>query len=757
MSQGQLHAVVRHLRRLAGEGAAEPTDRELLTRFVSRRDQAAFAAIVERHGPMVLGVCRRALRQEQDAEDAFQATFLVLARKAGTTRWHDSVHNWLYEVASRLAAESRTRGARRRRHEEQAGRTRPAAIQPDAGRELAAVLDEELGRLPARCRAPLLLCYLEGQTSDQAARQLGWSLRTLQRRLAQGRDLLRYRLTRRGITLSAALLAPALADGAGVPALLSVSTVRVALAFTAGSGGVDLPAAALAQTALRGMAMTRWKIAALVLLVLGTVVGTAVAVRNTVAAPGDPEGRAPQAPKAGPAEKKAEPTPTPPPFAHRLWTVMDLVREKHPEPPARADMMLTAVEGVLAAAKTPVPDDLRRRVRQVETREQLTALLKEVWPRGDGAPEADVLEAAALEGLFKAVPGHGVYSPPDEARVADQISGNRYVGTGIQIRLHPDEKYPQIVVPFRGAPAQKAGIKPEDLIIEVDGKSTHELPIRKVVDMLRGEEGTTLTVVVRAPGSDEKRTVKMTRSVVPFEHVMGYRRASEDAWDYLIDSKGAVGYARVDSCSSSTPHELRQVERRLRAQGARALVLDFRSSRGESELHNGTLLADALLDGAALWRLHETGQQVREFRSGRDCLFRGWPLAVLVNDTIDTTEGGVVAALQDNGRAVLVGEVTRVGGFVTSRIPMPDGQGALTFRTGRLERTAKGRGWPVEPDHAVALTKEQRKAVDGWLSGKGVPQKPGGDADKAPDDPQLAKAVELLRAALKKANEKGEK
>src|SRR5689334_14210853 len=114
MSQGQLHVVVRHIRRLVGEGGAEPTDRELLRRFTVSRDEAAFAALVERHGPLVWGVCRRVLRQEQDAEDAFQATFLVLARKAAAVRWRESVHNWLYEVASRLAAEARVKAARRR-------------------------------------------------------------------------------------------------------------------------------------------------------------------------------------------------------------------------------------------------------------------------------------------------------------------------------------------------------------------------------------------------------------------------------------------------------------------------------------------------------------------------------------------------------------------------------------------------------------------------------------------------------------------
>jgi C-terminal peptidase prc len=752
MSQGQLHVVVRHLRRLAGEGAAEPTDRELLTLFATRRDQAAFTALVERHGPMVWGVCRRALRQEQDAEDVFQATFLVLARKAASTRWRDSVHNWLYEVASRLAAEARVKAARRRRHEEKAAR---AEAQPvDAGRELAAALDDELGRLPARYRSPLLLCYLEGQTSDQAAGHLGWSLRTLQRRLAQGRDLLRRRLTRRGITLSAAILAPVLAQGAGASALLTVTTVRAALAFAAGAHGTNLPAAALAESALRGMAMTRWKIAALVLLVLGTVAGTGVAVRHTAAAPGEPEARAPQAPKAVPAEKKDTPTPeaapAPAPFAHRLWTVMDLVREKHPEPPARADMMLAAVKAVLTAAKKPIPDDLARRVRGLETREQFTAFLKDIWPRGPEAPEGEVLEAAALDGLFVPVPGRGAFWPPEQARVADQLSGNRYIGIGIQIRLDEKEKLPQIVLPFRGGPAHKAGIKPDDLIVEVDGKATKDVPLAKVVEMLRGEEGTKLTVAVRAPGAAENRTVKMTRTVVPFEHVLGYRRASEDAWDYLIDPKSPIGYVWVDSCSSSTPHELRQIERRLRAQGARALVIDFRSSQGASEQHNATLLASALLDDAPLWRFHGAGKEVREYRSGRDCLFRDWPMAVLVNDNVDTAEGTVVAALQDNRRAVLVGEPTRVGGFVVSRFPLPDNQGALTLRVGRMERTAKDRGWPVEPDHAVSLTKKQREALDTWLRAKGRPPEPGSAADKAPEDPQLDKAVELLREALKK-------
>src|SRR5437868_9311692 len=131
MPQGQLHAVVRHLRRIAGEGAAAPTDRQLLARFVAGRDEAAFAALVERHGPLVWGVCRRALRHTEDAEDAFQATFLVLARKAAVVRWRESIRNWLYEIASRLAAEARRKATRRQFHEARAARLAPAATLPD--------------------------------------------------------------------------------------------------------------------------------------------------------------------------------------------------------------------------------------------------------------------------------------------------------------------------------------------------------------------------------------------------------------------------------------------------------------------------------------------------------------------------------------------------------------------------------------------------------------------------------------------------
>src|SRR5262249_2418448 len=161
----------------------------LLERFARHADETAFAALVQRHGPLVWSVSRRVARHEQDAEDVYQATFLLLARKAGAIRKAGSVASWLYGVCHRLALRGRSDAARRRQHEARAAGTTPAPAPDDVTwRELREVLDEELARLPDSYRAPLVLCYFDGLTQEEAARQLGWSRRTVKHRLERGRD-----------------------------------------------------------------------------------------------------------------------------------------------------------------------------------------------------------------------------------------------------------------------------------------------------------------------------------------------------------------------------------------------------------------------------------------------------------------------------------------------------------------------------------------------------------------------------------------
>jgi len=180
----------------------------LLERFIRRCEEPAFEALLKRHGPMVLGVCQRMLHHRQDAEDACQATFLVLARKAASIGKRASVGSWLYKVAYHVAVRARKQAAAQRKREGSAPpRTAADPLAEVTGRELLTLLDAELQNLPERYRAPLVHCYLEGQTRDEAARQLGCSESTVNRRLEQGKDQLRKRLARRGLTLPAALLA----------------------------------------------------------------------------------------------------------------------------------------------------------------------------------------------------------------------------------------------------------------------------------------------------------------------------------------------------------------------------------------------------------------------------------------------------------------------------------------------------------------------------------------------------------------------
>jgi RNA polymerase sigma factor (sigma-70 family) len=255
--------LVRFLRRL-GATSAPPSDAMLLERFLAARDQDAVAALVGRHGPMVLGVCRRVLGNAHDVEDAFQATFLVLVRQAATIRRRGVLGAWLHGVAFRVARKAQVRAARRRARERAAAR--PAAVDPGEEadrRDLRRVLDEEVSRLPDRYRLPLVLCYFEGLTKEQAARELGCPHGTVSTRLARARERLRGRLARRG-------LAPlALASPPAVPETLSARALHTLLPPAAGA--VPGPVAALANGVLRAMFWTKTKIALTLICVAGAL------------------------------------------------------------------------------------------------------------------------------------------------------------------------------------------------------------------------------------------------------------------------------------------------------------------------------------------------------------------------------------------------------------------------------------------------------------------------------------------------------
>jgi len=223
MATSPMSTVFQHLRttELLSDGA-RMTDGDLLERFVAGRDDAAFAALVRRHGAMVWGVCRRVLAGHQDAEDAFQATFLVLVRKAASVVPREMVGNWLYGVAHQTALNARANEARRRTRERQVTQMpEPADREQDLWRDLQPVLDQELSRLPNRYRTAIALCDLGGKTRKEVAQQLGVPEGTLSGWLTRGRAMLAKRLARHGLAMSAAALAAALSQNvlsAGMPA-----------------------------------------------------------------------------------------------------------------------------------------------------------------------------------------------------------------------------------------------------------------------------------------------------------------------------------------------------------------------------------------------------------------------------------------------------------------------------------------------------------------------------------------------------------
>jgi RNA polymerase sigma factor (sigma-70 family) len=315
MPTSPIDGVIEHLRRAVLRDGDGPGDGELLGHFVERRDEAALAALVERHGPLVWGVCRRLL-SHHDAEDAFQATFLVLVRKAASVVPRETLGNWLYGVAHRTALQARRTAARRGSREAQVKAMPETPDEPhDQWPEVEPLLDQELSRLPEIYRAVIVFCDLEGRTRKEVARRLGVPEGTVAGRLARARGMLAKRLTARGVTLSAGGLAAVLmrnVASAGVPDAVMSSTIEVARFVAAGrvaaAGPVSVKVAALTEGVLKAMLMNKLRAVVAVVLVLGLVTtGATILTRRTpAAAAATQDDKKPVAEKSAPMSQKGE-------------------------------------------------------------------------------------------------------------------------------------------------------------------------------------------------------------------------------------------------------------------------------------------------------------------------------------------------------------------------------------------------------------------------------------------------------------------
>jgi RNA polymerase sigma factor (sigma-70 family) len=397
------------LRAACARGAEGRTDGHLLAQFLALRDEAAFAALVKRHGPMVLGVCRRALGNAADAEDAFQATFLVLVRRAAALRSRAVLGDWLHGVARRTALSAR-RAAARRRAKEQAV-ARPETQGEEVRDDWLPLLDEELTRLPGKYRLPLVLCDLEGTDRREAARRLGWPEGTVAGRLARGRALLAGRLTRRGVALSAgpaAVLLSQNAAPAAVPAGVVESTARGASELAGGTGVLSAEVAGLTEGVVRAMFLTKLKA---VTCALGLTV--LVAAGGLALCPSGPTPTA--AARGGPMEAHdGAGTPKPGPTAEKL------VRQLGSPDFAERQAAEKALAGLGARAAAAVRAGMR------DTDPEVARRCEAVWPR---LWQAEVARpsgyAHPLWDRFRKAAGDG---PDSRALFAEMVADVRRYG-----------------------------------------------------------------------------------------------------------------------------------------------------------------------------------------------------------------------------------------------------------------------------------------------------------------------------------------
>jgi RNA polymerase sigma factor (sigma-70 family) len=293
MATAQADTLLRHIQRLAGACVGQETDRQLLDELIARGNEAAFAELVARHGPMVLRVCRRVLHHEQDVEDAFQAVFLVLARNARSIHKREALAGWLHGVAHRTAMKARRSAARQRALEARLRQQKPSSAASPTWSEVQSVLDEEIQHLPEAFRSAFVLCVLQGKSGPEAAAELGCKEGTVKSRLNRARRALQRRLAARGIQLATLLAALSVAESsvrATVSAALTQSTIRFGLLVAAGgsaAGQVPTHVAALATGVTRAMFLTKTKLTTALLLAASLLIAGAAALAQ-VAPPGKP-------------------------------------------------------------------------------------------------------------------------------------------------------------------------------------------------------------------------------------------------------------------------------------------------------------------------------------------------------------------------------------------------------------------------------------------------------------------------------------
>ena len=367
----------------------------------------------------------------------------------------------------------------------------------------------------------------------------------------------------------------------------------------------------------------------------------------------------------------------PGPTGRAMALAAEILR-RHIDPPTLQGMILGAARSIYAAGGHSTPADLSQHISAASTPAQLHEILVEVWRGATGGQKPTTkLEQVMVKGLLSSVPGRILMKSVKEHRVDESLAANRYVGTGILLTMDKGSKRPMMAKVIPGGPAAHVGALDRDIIERIGDLDTHRLPQKEIIDLLRGPEGTTVDVVLRQRGAPARKYT-ITRGVVPLETVTNLREFPT-GFPWL----NQVAFLRV-KISASSVHELRKYESRLNSKRPHGLILDFRGHQG-GDVHHPILLADALLEGGEIGRVNSRSGS-RLYRANDDCIFRNLPLALLVDGQTSGPAEWLAAALQDNGRAVIMGSPTKGEGYTESAGPSVYPETVLLMSTGLLER-----------------------------------------------------------------------
>ncbi len=442
-------------------------------------------------------------------------------------------------------------------------------------------------------------------------------------------------------------------------------------------------------------------------------------------------------------------------IASQWLQIADAILAKDVDPPVRQEMLKTAIQAIYKLAQQDAPPGLARKISQLDSDDELQAFLREtlVTVMAENGLESSVVREVGIGGLLAKVSGGQSLIPLSDFHVMQQLRDNRYVGIGIQLAMA--KGYPVMQKVFPRGPAWHAGGRDGDQMVSIDGIDAKEMPLTKVVALLRGQEGKPTTIVVRGSGAKQTRTLNMVRGVVPFDTILGTHKDDDQYWQYTIADDPRIAYLKIESFRGSTPSELRRIAAQLHADGCRSIVLDLRGTQ-PGEMRYVTMVANALLGKGVIG--HVLGVHGRQqFDSTADQLFPAWPMIVLVDRTTTGQAEWIAAALKDNRRATLMGTPTAGEGAILELVELPTGIGGVHLTTGILFRR-DGKpitGKPITvvrqtiPEHATSIVRVKRDAERRIVLSPRTPRRKGIPPDRKVDAKRhIGDAVKMLQEKL---------